>query len=268
MTDKLQDILASVQDSGALPYLLSGGAGALAGGYVASKTKKDPDESRLGRLGRILGTATAVGAGTAGAHKLFNLGLDQFNTALPEGDVSPEEKATTGPLARLGMGGAGAYIGHKAQSRTDKKTIQQIMRMAEGDQVADSVNYTKAQDLVDHINRTDPNKWDNASFRRYANSPINPTAENIPVDTDLDKLRRQATSHIEGGMHQLGINPDSPSNGRLRRMGRRMKRGGPLAGMATGILLPELLRGGRSAIGWVGDKVNPPSDPSEYAFDL
>jgi hypothetical protein len=112
------------------PYLLSGGAGALATGLAASQIKRDPKKSRLADLGRKLAIALGGGLAAAGVHKAINTAKENFSTALPEADVSPEEKlvnTATNPntarvLAALGTGGTIYGL----QTVADKKELKQM----------------------------------------------------------------------------------------------------------------------------------------------
>lgn len=112
------------------PYLLSGGAGALATGLAVSRIKRDPKKSRLADLGRKLAIALGGGLAAAGVHKAINTAKENFETALPETDVSPEEKlvnTATNPntarvLAALGTGGTIYGL----QTIADKKELKQM----------------------------------------------------------------------------------------------------------------------------------------------
>jgi hypothetical protein len=124
---QLQELEQQLKDSGALPYLLSGGAGALAGGALAAGTSRR-GESRLGRIGRVLGTGLLSGAATAGAHKLFNTGMEHWSNALPVDDTSPEQEIMSGNGTRaLAAGGvlAGAT---GARHMADKKIWSNLAR--------------------------------------------------------------------------------------------------------------------------------------------
>lgn len=112
------------------PYLLSGGAGALATGLAVSRIKRDPKKSRLADLGRKLAIALGGGLAAAGVHKAINTAKENFETALPEADVSPEEKlvnTATNPntarvLAALGTGGTIYGL----QTAADRKELKQM----------------------------------------------------------------------------------------------------------------------------------------------
>jgi hypothetical protein len=97
--DSLKDFGSSVRDTfadGKIPAsLLAGGAAGLLAGGMTATGKRKPDESRLGRLARILGSAALVGGGVgAGVHLLG----DAYNSAenlLPKDDLSTPEKLTS-----------------------------------------------------------------------------------------------------------------------------------------------------------------------------
>lgn len=113
------------------PYLLSGGAGALATGIAASQIKRDPKKSRMADLGRKLAIALGGGLAAAGIHKAVNVAGDSFSQALPAEDVATEERVTnvlSSPnLLRTGAGigaGVGLY-GHG--NRADNKEFKSLM---------------------------------------------------------------------------------------------------------------------------------------------
>ena len=118
------------------PYLLSGGAGALATGLAVSRIKRDPKKSRLADLGRKLAIALGGGLAAAGVHKAINTAKENFETALPEEDVSPEEKlvnTATNPntarvLAALGTGGTIYGL----QSKADNKNLKNLRPAIDG----------------------------------------------------------------------------------------------------------------------------------------
>lgn len=118
---QLQDVEQKIKDSGALPYLLSGGVGALAGGGLAASVSRK-GESKLGRLGRILGTGALSGLATGGAHKLLDYGIDQASNALPKEDVSPEQNLISGPGTRA-VGGALAGTAMAGKAHMDDKRM-------------------------------------------------------------------------------------------------------------------------------------------------
>lgn len=105
-----------------LPYLLSGGAGAVAGGMVTGRQRADKGESRSGYMGRVLRNALAAGGLAAGGHALINKGLDStvggFKAAEGTSRVEgPLETATKNiafsPLTAAGAGGAALLATHK-----------------------------------------------------------------------------------------------------------------------------------------------------------
>lgn len=121
----LNDIEQKLRDSGALPYLLSGGVGALAGGVMAGRVKRR-GEGKLARLGRILATAGLAGGMTAGAHKLINYGVSQAENALPKDDVSPEQQMVTGSTPRAIAGAVTAAGIAGMTHRSDQKVWKHL----------------------------------------------------------------------------------------------------------------------------------------------
>lgn len=111
--NQLEKLAAELKD--VTPYLLSGGAGALATGLALSKMKRDPKKSRMADLAKRLAIVLGGGAVAAGAHKALNVGLDSLATALPKEDVATEEKITSvvgnpNTVRALATGGTGAAL--------------------------------------------------------------------------------------------------------------------------------------------------------------
>ena len=121
------------------PYLLSGGAGALATGLAVSQIKRDPKKSRLADLGRKLAIALGGGLAAAGIHKAVNVAGENFQNALPESDISTEEKivnTTTNPntLRLLAAGGVGGGL-FTQQTLADRVLLKKINPRLLGDPV-------------------------------------------------------------------------------------------------------------------------------------
>jgi hypothetical protein len=118
------------------PYLLSGGAGALATGMAVSQLKRDPRKSRISDLAKKLAIVLGGGAVAAGAHKAINSSLENFQTALPAEDVATEEKITSfvgNPnTLRVGAGAAAAagLYGHGRSS--DNKELKSLFNFDPG----------------------------------------------------------------------------------------------------------------------------------------
>lgn len=74
-----------------VPYLMSGGVGALAGGAMTGRRRKDSGEGRRGYLTRILRNALITGGLAGGAHALLNKGIDKT-----VGNLADSPKALTG----------------------------------------------------------------------------------------------------------------------------------------------------------------------------
>lgn len=82
-----------------MPYLLSGGAGALAGGLLTGKRRAKKGESRLSHLSRVLGNAAIAGGLSAGAAALVEKGVTEMtgkNSPQKLVDGAPEDNQ--GPL--------------------------------------------------------------------------------------------------------------------------------------------------------------------------
>ena len=75
--DSIGDFVQSEDFKKIMPYLVSGGGGALMGALMTGGRREQKGEGRLGHLGRVLGNALLAGGTAAGAHKLINYGIDQ-----------------------------------------------------------------------------------------------------------------------------------------------------------------------------------------------
>lgn len=170
------------------PYLLSGGAGALATGLALSQIKRDPKKSRLADLGRKLAIALGGGLAAAGIHKAINTAGESFATALPESDVSTEEKIvntatnpnTTRLLAALGTGGTIFGL----QTKSDIKNLKNLRPM-QGDYPglgSDPVRTLKAELNINAKNRPGKN-----ALKDLIESQTNKAKDLIPTDLK-DKL--------------------------------------------------------------------------------
>lgn len=108
---------------GMIPYLLSGGAGALAGGALTAASPERPDETSAQRRNRILRNAAMMGAGTAAGHAGIAYGYPKFTAPIPKGEPSQLESVADGlktnPLYYLG-GAAGAGVAVKGMARGEE----------------------------------------------------------------------------------------------------------------------------------------------------
>ena len=173
MTDKptnLRDQAASYLNSDAfkslVPYLMSGGVGAIAGGAMSGRRRADSGESRVGYLGRILRNALIAGGLAGGAHYLGAKGLEKTvgnmsdsstvlsGTPNDEGPLSTTVKNVAfSPItaASSGLGALAATRGHSiigAGSTDDysKRLLQMLpgkdkawANSASADEVAEAV---------------------------------------------------------------------------------------------------------------------------------
>ena len=119
---KIGDVLQSEDVKKLLPWLLAGGAGAIAGGAMTSarKRKGRPDEEgRLKYLARVLGNAALAGGLVVGGGKALQYGAQRLADAAPAPEGAEPLKsplsATIGGLASnpltAGVTGAGGLIG-------------------------------------------------------------------------------------------------------------------------------------------------------------
>lgn len=182
------------------PYLLSGGAGALATGIAASQIKRDPKKSRLADIGRKLAIALGGGLAAAGVHKAINTAGESFSTALPETDVSTEEKIvntatnpnTTRLLAALGIGGA--TFGY--QTKADRKNLRNI-RPAQGGYPglgSNPVRTLKAELASNDISRPGVN-----NLKALIESQTNEATDLVPKElkTKVDNLQNDLKNALK-----------------------------------------------------------------------
>lgn len=113
--------------SAALPYLLSGGAGALAGGLLTQRQREDEGESRGEYLRRVLRNAALTGGLASGGHLLLNKGVesiigdaDDRQTGILTGDESTEgplsstiKQLAFSPFTAAGAGATGLAMTRK-----------------------------------------------------------------------------------------------------------------------------------------------------------
>lgn len=120
---KISDLAGSDELKAVLPYLLSGGAGALAGSMVTGRQKEDENETRAGYLGRVLRNALLTGGLAAGGHYLLGKGLESTVGQAVDAPVSkgpdngPLETAVKNiafsPLTAAGAGASALYATHR-----------------------------------------------------------------------------------------------------------------------------------------------------------
>lgn len=91
-----------------LPYLVSGGAGALGGGLLASQAPVRDGESKSERRKRILKNSLGLGVGVAGAHAALSAGLPKVVQPIESSVASGVERLAHGLKTNLGYyAGAG-----------------------------------------------------------------------------------------------------------------------------------------------------------------
>jgi len=125
--EAFKELLQSDHIRKLLPYLLSGGVGALAGGVMTGGRRKSDGESRGGHLSRVLGNALIAAGLAGGSHYLLNKGLGDTVGAVEDGKgitgSKPEESplASTvrnvafSPLTALGSGAMGLAATHNRE---------------------------------------------------------------------------------------------------------------------------------------------------------
>jgi hypothetical protein len=117
--DSVKSFAASDDLKSVLPYLLSGGAGAVLGGMASKRQREEEGEERSSYLSRVLRNALLAGGVAAGGHYLVNKGLGSTvgsiaNDGGGEGAASTMTKNIAfSPLTALGVGGSALYATQK-----------------------------------------------------------------------------------------------------------------------------------------------------------
>jgi hypothetical protein len=121
-SDKIGDVLQSDDMKKLLPWLLAGGAGAIAGGAMTARRKRRgrPDEEgRLSYLARVLGNAALTGGLVVGGGKALQYGAQRLadSAPAPEGQEPMKSplSSTIGEVASnplvAGATGVGGLLG-------------------------------------------------------------------------------------------------------------------------------------------------------------
>ena len=116
--ESVKNFAGSDELKSVLPYLLSGGAGAVMGGMASGRQREEEGEERSSYLGRVLRNALMAGGVAAGGHYLVNKGFDSTVGSMAsasdgEGALSTTTKNIAfSPLAALGAGGTALYATH------------------------------------------------------------------------------------------------------------------------------------------------------------
>lgn len=127
--DSISQFAGSDEMKKLLPYLLSGGVGAAAGGLLTSPRRAKKGEGRLSHLGRVLSNALMAGGLAAGSAALLRKGYEN-TLGSPEAKdavagAKPTEEgpldstmrgALFSPLTAAGAGATGLYLTNKAPS--------------------------------------------------------------------------------------------------------------------------------------------------------
>lgn len=93
------DYLESDDFKSIMPYLLSGGAGAVAGGLATGRRRARDGEDRGSYLARVLRNALVAGGLASGGHYLVNKGLDSTVGSLNDSNSISGHEGQEGPLA-------------------------------------------------------------------------------------------------------------------------------------------------------------------------
>lgn len=117
-----------------LPYLLAGGAGALAGGAATAMQPRGKDESRLKRLYRILRNAALVGGATGGGAALLHNASKRLDTTLSPDDSTVKSEGfmkDKGWLSGTSAGAAGAAM-YARGAKSDGKGLGAFIDQTRG----------------------------------------------------------------------------------------------------------------------------------------
>ena len=184
-----------------VPYLMSGGVGALAGGAMTGRRRKDSGEGRLGYLARILRNALITGGLAGGAHALLNKGVEKT-----VGNLADSSKALTGspgdegpmataakniafsPLTAVGAGAGALALTNNSST------------FGAGDN----------SDALKRFGKELPGKYDSAWMRTATPDEVAAVTKNVTDPNQikmLERLRRAAgvpSSYIEQGGKGIG----------------------------------------------------------------
>ena len=97
MTD-IKDYLGSEDFKSVMPYLLSGGGGALAGAYLSGRRRKDSGETKGSHMLRVLRNSLLAGGLAAGGHALLNKGFNDTVGSVDEINPVSGRPGSDGPL--------------------------------------------------------------------------------------------------------------------------------------------------------------------------
>lgn len=232
------------------PYLLSGGAGALATGIAASRIKRDPKKSRLADLGKKLAITLGGGLAAAGVHKAINTAGESFKNALPAGDVSTEEKivntAGNKDLVRLLATGGTATGLYAAGARHDKKQLKGLPGnlgespdMALRSQIAAMRGDNKLKSFIESAAEVEKPKFTaseqgelNDLKKQLERKPTDPNRDSLLAkveelknkisESELDHTNR-AKALIQSKLESAGFNVGDYEPGRLSKFKQAIK---------------------------------------------
>lgn len=196
LTGKAQDYMNSDSFKKILPYLISGGTGAVVGGALSGRRRKNSGEGRLRYLARILGNATMAGGLAAGGHYLLGKGIEKTKGSVDSDSPITGAEQDTGPLASttkniLFSPATAAGAGALGLGLTDKLPGIGAGRKGQAD-------------ALDALIKRMPNSQD-ASVLRTMKSP---EISNLKVPGNLQHLRQRAGlpsgNGIKGLMSTLG----------------------------------------------------------------
>ena len=210
LTGQATDYIQSDGFKDILPYLLSGGAGALAGGVMTGGRKED--EGRLGYLGRILRNAGLTAGLAGGGHYLLNRGLNDVkgNVANADFDLPQEGPLTTAtkniafsPVTAGLAGAAGLAATHKRPllGAGDKSTPLDVLAKEVGKSPA-ALRVSTAEQLG---KMKKLRSADNARLRQLAGLPSDHIARGSIGELLQSKLglSPDKARKIKGGLSSL-----------------------------------------------------------------
>lgn len=234
LQSQASDFLKSDQMQSVLPYLLSGGAGALAGGIMTGRQKGEKGESRGGYLSRVLRNALLAGGLASGGHYLLNKGVESTvgsladDNALSGGDGNQSPLATTvknvafSPFTALGAGATALAATSKHPNIGAGSTADFMNRFAKETPGSPSAKLLSTA-TAEEIGRLGGDE----RVRRLAGLPSN--VMEAPGSNKIHDLIRKVTNNEAGARELKGQISEWTRKGPLSVMGqsrpRRIGRG-------------------------------------------
>lgn len=211
---------AEAELSSVLPYLLSGGAGALVGGGLTAAARPRHGETEDERRRRIIRNAIVMGGGTALGHYGLAAGIPRLTEPLPKAAPSQVEELLHGLKTNPWLYGTGALAGgiglnrlvQKEQAGALDNTIRGLRRsgLFGGDELKALEGLGKGEvprNVVRNI-MGNPNHMLNSSFHNLSDDALR------SMGVDPVRLAHEARGDMESLLRPKGmrakLNPLKP----------------------------------------------------------